>query len=136
MSTPQVAFLILLAVLLGGMGSQCAHVQDLAQEQPCELGSFGCGHQEQHRGYEGWRTRNGASCCSGEDCRPVRARPEDDGTWSVWIPEFRRWLPVPAHVVGPPDRFGDGRSHLCSTKPIPGLSVFHIHCFSPTGSKS
>ena len=70
------------------------------------------------------------------DCRPVRARVEDDGNWSVWIPEFRRWVPVPAFAVGEPDRFGDGRSHVCSTKPLPTLPVFHIFCFSPTGSKS
>lgn len=53
----------------------------------CEIGAFGCGHTEQHHEYEGWKTRNGASCCSNEDCRPVRARLDDDG-WSVWIPEF------------------------------------------------
>jgi hypothetical protein len=108
-----------------------------AQTQDCEFGAFGCGHAEQHHQYRDWKPSTGkGSCCNGEDCRPVRARVEDDGSWSVWIPEFRRWVPVPTFAVGEPDRFGDGRSHVCSTKPLPALPVFHIFCFSPTGSKS
>lgn len=108
-----------------------------AQPQECEYGAFGCGHDEQHDQYQGWKPTTGkGSCCNGDDCRPVKARNEDDGSWSVWIPEFRRWVPVPAFAVGEPDRFGDGRSHVCSTKPIPAIPVFHIFCFSPTGSKS
>jgi len=103
----------------------------------CEYGAFGCGHAEQHHQYQEWKPITGkGSCCNGEDCRPVKARVEDDGSWSVWIPEFRRWVPVPAFAVGEPDRFGDGRSHVCSTKPVAALPVFHIFCFSPTGSKS
>jgi hypothetical protein len=105
--------------------------------QDCDYGAFGCGHAEQHHQYLEWKPSTGkGSCCNGEDCRPVKARSEDDGSWSVWIPEFRRWVPVPAFAVGEPDRFGDGRSHVCSTKPMPTLPVFHIFCFSPTGSKS
>ena len=108
-----------------------------AQQQDCEYGEFGCGHAEQHQQYLEWKQRTGkGSCCNGDDCRPVKARSEDDGSWSVWIPEFRRWVPVPAFAVGEPDRFGDGRSHVCSTKPVAALPVFHIFCFSPTGSKS
>jgi hypothetical protein len=108
-----------------------------AQPQDCEYGAFGCGHAEQHHQYQEWKPSTGkGSCCNGEDCRPVKARGEDDGSWSVWIPEFRRWVRVPAFAVGEPDRFGDGRSHVCSTKPLPALPVFHIFCFSPTGSKS
>ena len=108
-----------------------------SRAQDCEYGAFGCGHAEQHHQYQEWKPSTGkGSCCNGEDCRPVRARVEDDGSWSVWIPEFRRWVPVPAFAVGEPDRFGDGRSHICSTKPQPALPVFHIFCFSPTGSKS
>lgn len=112
-------------------------VADIARADDCELGAFGCGHQEQHHQYQQWKPKSGkGSCCNGDDCRPVRARLEDDGSWSVWIPEFRRWLPVPAFAVGDPDRFGDGRSHVCSSKPAPPSQVFHIYCFSPTGSKS
>jgi hypothetical protein len=108
-----------------------------AQQQDCEYGAFGCGHAQQHHEYQEWKPTTGkGSCCNGDDCRPVKARVEDDGSWSVWIPEFRRWVPVPAFAVGAPDRFGDGRSHVCSTKPVPTLPVFHIFCFSPTGSKS
>lgn len=102
----------------------------------CEYGAFGCGHHENHLQYEGWKTKTNGSCCNGDDCRPVRARPEDDGTWSVWIPEFRQWIGVPSYAVGEPDRFGDGRSHVCSSRPVVGLPVFQIFCFSPTGSKS
>jgi hypothetical protein len=108
-----------------------------AQAPDCEYGAFGCGHVEQHHQYQDWKPTTGkGSCCNGEDCRPVRARTEEDGSWSVWIPEFRRWVPVPAFAVGEPDRFGDGRSHVCSTKPLMTIPVFHIFCFSPTGSKS
>lgn len=108
-----------------------------SQAQDCEYGAFGCGHAEQHHQYQEWKPSTGkGSCCNGQDCRPVRARVEDDGSWSVWIPEFRRWVAVPAFAVGEPDRFGDGRSHLCSTRPLPALPVFHIFCFSPTGAKS
>jgi len=116
-----------------------ARAQDPArvQDQDCEFGAFGCGHAQQHHQYQEWKPTTGkGSCCNGEDCRPVKARLEDDGSWSVWIPEFRRWVAVPAFAVGEPDRFGDGRSHVCSTKPMPALPVFHIFCFSPTGSKS
>ena len=61
------------------------------QAQDCEYGAFGCGHAEQHHQYLEWKPRTGkGSCCNGDDCRPVKARSEDDGSWSVWIPEFRQ----------------------------------------------
>lgn len=108
-----------------------------AQSQDCEYGTFACGHAETHHLYQDWKPNTGkGNCCNGEDCRPVRARTEEDGSWSVWIPEYRRWIPVPEFAVGSPDRFGDGRSHVCSSQPLPTLPVFHIFCFSPTGSKS
>lgn len=130
MKTAALLFAIVLIV-----GAAISAMHNRARAQDCEVGAFGCGHQKQHHQYEGWRTKTNGSCCSGEDCRPVRARLEDDG-WSVWIPEFGRWVPVPAFAVGEPDRFGDGRSHVCSSRPVIGLPVFHIFCFSPTGSKS
>jgi hypothetical protein len=131
MSTPQVAFCFLVALLIGGMAPQCARAAD------CEYGAFGCGHGEQHQQYLQWKPKGGkGSCCNGDDCRPVRARVDDDGVWSVYIPEFRRWVSVPNYALGDPDRFGDGRSHVCSSKPQPPSTVFHIYCFSPTGSKS
>lgn len=117
------------------MGAAIAIKQGRAAD--CDLGAFGCGHAEQHDQYKGWERKHGkGSCCNGDDCRPVRARLEEDGTWSVWIPEFRRWIGMPAFAVGEPDRFGDGRNHVCTSKPSPYFPSFHIFCFSPTGSKS
>ncbi len=131
---PECARLVLLVLIAAGL---MLAVGNWARAQDCEFGAFGCGHVQQHHQYQEWKPRTGhGNCCNGEDCRPVRARAEDDGSWSVWIPEFRRWVPVPAYAVDQPDRFGDGRSHVCSTKPMPTLPVFHIFCFSPTGSKS
>lgn len=126
-----IALLPLLAIFVLWLASRPALSQD------CELGAFGCGHGEQHHEYKGWQRKGGkGSCCSNEDCRPVRARLEDDGGYSVWIPEYRDWIPVPEFALGEPDRFGDGRSHVCSSRPVPGMPSFHIYCFSPTGSKS
>lgn len=73
------------------------------------------------------------SCCNGLDCRPVRARQDAYGDWSVvWIPEYREWVPVPASAMLPPDQFGDGRSHLCSSDPLDlRLPTMAIYCFSP-----
>jgi hypothetical protein len=126
-------YVVLMVLIAAGM----MPISRSQAQADCEYGAFGCGHAEQHHQYLEWKPSTGkGSCCNGEDCRPVKARFEDDGSWSVWIPEFRRWVPVPAFAVGEPDRFGDGRSHVCSTKPVPTLPVFHIFCFSPTGSKS
>lgn len=125
------AVLLLIALIVG-----CAAAAMKARAQDCEMGAFGCGHAEQHQQYLQWKPKGGkGSCCNGDDCRPVRARVDDDGVWSVWIPEFRSWLQVPNYALGEPDRFGDGRSHVCSSKPLP-MMPFHIFCFSPTGSKS
>ena len=130
--SPRVYFVLMVLIAAGMMPTSRSQAQT-----DCEYGAFGCGHAEQHHEYLEWKPTTGkGSCCNGEDCRPVKARVEDDGSWSVWIPEFRRWVPVPAFAVGEPDRFGDGRSHVCSTKPVAALPVFHIFCFSPTGSKS
>lgn len=52
--------------------------------QDCEMGAFGCGHQEQHQHYEGWKDGTGNGCCSGQDCRPVRARLTFDGGWQIF----------------------------------------------------
>lgn len=127
-----VATPVLLALALAlGSGVPAAWAED------CEIGAFGCGHGEQHDQYNDWKPTSGkGNCCNGDDCRPVRARMEWDGSWSVYIPEFSRWLQVPDYALGAPDRLGDGRSHVCSSKPMPPSPTFHIFCFSPTGSKS
>lgn len=111
-----------------------------ARSEDCPVGAFGCGHAEQHEQYSAWRNKDGGSCCSGTDCRPVRARTTMDGTWQIWIPEWHEWADVPARAMNEPDKFKDGRSHGCtadpnnwrrySTDPLP------IYCFSPTGTKS
>lgn len=36
---------------------------------------------------------------------------------------------MPSFAVGDPDRFGDGLSHVCSSKPDPDKPLFHIFCF-------
>jgi hypothetical protein len=67
----------------------------------------------------------------------LRARREPERrTTAGQSGENRRWVPVPNFAVSAPDRFGDGRSHVCSSKPMPTSPVFLISCFSPTGSKS
>jgi hypothetical protein len=137
MTVIRVLFVRLALVVLIAAGVMAPSAPERAQAQDCEYGAFGCGHAEQHHQYLDWKPRTGkGSCCNGDDCRPVKARTEDDGSWSVWSPEFRQWVPVPAFAVGEPDRFGDGRSHVCSTRPMLTVPVFHIFCFSPTGSKS
>lgn len=124
---------VIAAAMIAGAVSMCTPKPTRAQD--CEYGAFGCGHAEQHEQYQQWKPKSGnGSCCNGDDCRPVRARLEDDG-WTVWIPELGQWVPVPPYAVGDPDRFGDGRNHVCTSPPRPGQS-FHIFCFSPTGSKS
>lgn len=108
--------------------------------QDCEYGAFGCGHQENHEQYQGWKNGTGGSCCNGKDCRPVRARQEDTGEWSIWVPELRRWEKVPFYAVQAPDRFHDGRSHACTADPnnwriIQTISPLPVYCFSPADPK-
>lgn len=103
-----------------------------AMAQHCEPGAFGCDHQEGHERYRVWKNGQGGSCCNGHDCRPVRARQDTLGDWHVFIPEYRRWVPVPASAMLPPDKLGDGRSHLCSSDPLDArLPTLAIYCFSP-----
>ncbi len=108
-----------------------------AQPADCVVGAYGCGHEENHDQYKDWKQEGGMSCCSGEDCRPVRAKQDADGNWLIWIPELRRWDPVPADAMQEPDRFHDGRSHACTSKPtnpMAGGRVW-IYCFSPAQTK-
>ena len=103
-----------------------------ARAQDCEMGAFGCQHQENHEQYKGWTDNRGGSCCSGEDCRPIRARHEERG-WQIYIPEMRRWIDVPQSALMPPDRFNDGRSHACTSKPNnPMMPEPKVYCFSPS----
>lgn len=119
-----------------------------SRAQDCEVGSFGCGHEQMHEQYKDWNGRklgpNGlgglGSCCSGTDCRPVRARQDMAGNWQIWIPELHRWADVPESAMNEPDRFHDGRSHACTADPLNwsryGTSPLPIYCFSPAEQKS
>ena len=90
MTVFRVLFIRLALVVLVAAGVMPAS-PSRAQPQDCEYGAFGCGHAEQHHQYLEWKPSTGkGSCCNGDDCRPVKARSEDDGSWSVWIPEFRQ----------------------------------------------
>lgn len=75
-----------------------------------------------HGPYTDWRIpTTGGSCCNNADCRPTRARQDDDGRWEAW--DGARWLSVPPlAVLSMPSP--DGRSHLCES----GGAVF---CFVP-----
>lgn len=114
MTTPQIAALFLLAVLLGGIGSQCARAQD---------------HHPLHRDfYRHWRAPDNpaTSCCDARieaggvevgDCEPTEARVRA-GQWQAWIRQLGLWQPVPdakiirernpnlvdGHVCWTPDR--------------------------------
>src|SRR6266545_4452511 len=100
-SDGHLAMWFLAALAIGAAVAMCqpAHGQD------CEFGAFGCGHQEQHQQYESWKDKTGNGCCSGQDCRPVRARQTFEGGWQIYVPEYRSWADVPAKAVGEPDRF-------------------------------
>jgi hypothetical protein len=60
--------------------------------------------------YSKYRQPNGASCCSGHDCRPVHYEFKPDGTL-VMFPEGQP-VPIPGDRVShmPSD---DGRGHWC-----------------------
>ncbi len=105
----------------------------IARAADCEEGAFGCGHEENHEQYKEWRTNTGASCCNNEDCRPVRARPEGDGQWSIWVPEIKTWVRVPDSAMQKPDKFHDGRAHACTSKPGNFMMpIPYVYCFSPS----
>ncbi len=126
-----IAGVIVGAIILWALSSYAQPADD------CVVGAYGCGHEENHDQYKDWKQEGGMSCCSGEDCRPVRAKQDADGNWLIWIPELRRWDPVPADAMQEPDRFHDGRSHACTSKPtnpMAGGRVW-IYCFSPAQTK-
>jgi len=60
--------------------------------------------------YSKYRQPNGASCCSGFDCRPARYEVRPDGT-IVMFPDERP-VPIPRErIVQPPS--DDGLAHWC-----------------------
>lgn len=127
------------AFLLGVAFTLLLMASAMAQEP--EVGTFGLGHSENHEQYKEWSNKAGGSCCNGQDCRPVRARADMDGKWSIWIPELRTWVPVPERAMLEPDKLHDGRSHACTADPVTwkeygqpaeGLPVY---CLSPAQDK-
>ena len=133
--------------LVASVGLAVWGVCDLARaEEGCELGAFGCEHEQNHDQYKGWTDMDGVSCCNGQDCRPVRAQKNDDGYWEIYVPELKGmsqppnlrlgWVRVPQNMVNAPDRFHDGRSHACTSRPgNPLLPVPIIYCFTPAQPK-
>lgn len=85
-----------------------------------------------HGWYEQLKTPHGYSCCSPDkpgkpgDCRPVQARPRDDGSWEAFF--GGRWQPVPPERILP-DRLNRVplQSHLCEQDG-------YIRCFLRGGS--
>jgi hypothetical protein len=134
--------------LVASLGLAAWGVCDPARaEEDCELGAFGCEHEQNHGQYKGWTDKDGTSCCNGQDCRPVRAQKNDEGYWEIYIPELkgmsqppnlrRGWVRIPRSMVYAPDRFHDGRSHACTSRPgNPLMPVPIIYCFTPAQPKS
>lgn len=79
-----------------------------------------------HEPYTEWRIPGtSASCCNDNDCRPTRARMDDNEQWEAWDGE--RWLKVPRdRVLGFPSP--DGRSHICEAHG-------NVYCFVPGETK-
>ena len=70
-----------------------------------QSGNHGDGHAEHHDWYRGLQTPQGYSCCNADrpgrpgDCRPVQARPRDDGSWEAFF--GGRWQSVPGERILP-----------------------------------
>lgn len=71
-----------------------------------------------HDWYQWLKTPQGYSCCNGDtagkrgDCRPVQARPTDDGGWEAYF--GGRWQPVPQERVLPGHLNREPlQSHIC-----------------------
>jgi hypothetical protein len=132
--------MLALAFIAGFVAALLLVSHAMAQEP--EVGTFGYGHMENHEQYKDWHNASGMSCCNGQDCRPVRARPDGDGKWSIWIPEYHAWVPVPASAKLQPDLLKDGRSHACTADPNVWKEYgrpaeeLPVYCFSHAEIKS
>jgi hypothetical protein len=100
-----------LLVLLTGAG--LAMCQNSARAQS---GEHGDGHATNHDWYQYLKTPQGYSCCNGDatggDCRPVQARPRDDGQWEAYF--GGHWQSVPTERILP-DRLNRVplHAHIC-----------------------
>ncbi len=119
MSTPQIAALFVLAVLLGGMGSQCARAQD---HHPL--------HQNYYRNWHPPDNPN-TSCCDARiekngmvvgDCEPTQARIRD-GRRQAWVRQTNSWLVVPDEKILRERNPNGQDAHLCWT-PDRGVICF------------
>lgn len=81
--------------------------------------AMGQGHGDHGHGwYEQLKTPQGYSCCRADlpgrpgDCRPVQARPRDDGSWEAFF--GGRWQTVPPDRILP-DRLNRVplHAHIC-----------------------
>ena len=114
MTSPSLAIACLLVILTGGAISTC-------HEARGQSDVHGDGHAHQHAQHHDWYrsllTPHGHSCCNGTvdgregDCRPVQARPRDDGSWEAFyggawhlvpperiLPERLNRVPLHAHI--------------------------------------
>ncbi len=93
-----------------------------------QSGMHGDGHAEFHHLYKSWRTPGNpaVSCCHDEDCRPTKAKQDEDGNWLAW--NGYKWLRVPHRALMPPNVAGDGRSHICERQGF-------VYCFTPAEPK-
>jgi hypothetical protein len=92
-----IAVAALLVLLVGAGITMCqgsAHAQS---------GEHGDGHAINHDWYQYLKTPHGYSCCKGDvtggDCRPVQARPREDGQWEAYF--GGPWQPVPPERILP-----------------------------------
>lgn len=70
------------------------------------------GHAQHHDWYRQLKTPSGHSCCDNQDCRPVQARPRDDGGWEAFF--GGEWRPIPPDRILP-DRLNRVplHAHIC-----------------------
>jgi hypothetical protein len=84
--------------------------------------AFTAGKPRAHDQYHDWKIPGSdTSCCNDSDCRPVRAKFEQD-IWWAYLDGM--WVPIPPANVLPPGTSRDGRSHYCGAN---GLTF----CFAP-----
>lgn len=88
-----------------------------------QSGAHGENHAQHHDWYRDLRQPgSGASCCSLQDCRPVRAYIGDDGQWRAIVDG--EVVHIPGYAILRQSA-PDGGSHLC-------MSAWGIvYCFVP-----
>jgi hypothetical protein len=64
------------------------------------------------------------SCCHKQDCSPAESRVEDGNWVARKVGGDGEWTPVPPEKIERDRESPDGRSHLCSDKPL-------VFCFIP-----